>query len=176
MSHIGSDCWKQKKYWEVGTFKCSLFVAINWSCSPSGAFSISYSSPVLLKLTAQIWNKMLKFSLWLRKMTKFFCLHTFLMGHLIVLFLVRESIWFEFLPNVGFTILPISFFSVELFSYSLELDFTSVYTVSLNEDIFQYEVNELMPRHIITCKQWTYTVPSTSIKQRYLLFCWLFSA
>lgn len=62
-------------------------------------------------------------------------------------------------------------FSVELFSYSLELDFTSVYTVSLNEDIFQYEVNELMPRHIITCKQWTYTVPSTSIKQRYLLFC-----
>lgn len=68
--------------------------------------------------------------------------------------------------------LPIFFFfPMQFFSYSLELDFASIYKRSLNEDIFQYEVNELILRHIITCKQWIHTVPSTSIKQRCLLFC-----
>lgn len=93
------------------------------------------------------------------------------MGHLIVLFLIRETTWFEYSYQMWALQFYLSLFSVEFFSYSLELHFISIYAVSLNEDIFQYEVNELMPRYIITCKQWTHTVPSTSIKQRCLLFC-----
>lgn len=104
-------------------------------------------------------------------MTKVFAYIVFFIGHLIVLFShKREHLVGIFLPNVGFTVLPISS-SAEFFSHSIELDFTGISAVSLNEDIFQYEVNELMPRHIITCKQLTHTVPSTSIKQRCLLFC-----